>query len=217
MIRRHFCFLFFVSIYLALAGVHVTQAEEEVENLVVNAGFEGRSMEPWWLWIEDWENVEAAMTIVNWESFTGSQSLIVEITKRGGGQRVELHQGGHGTPAFHLKKGQKLTYAFWAKAEEGISVSAIMCACHREPPWTMYCKKNITISDEWTDLWAPVDVFVDDDLVGIYVELRDNREISIWFDYFRLYEGDYILEFPRIAVEPRTKLAFTWAAIRSAR
>ena len=72
MIRRHFCFLLFVSIYLALAGSHDTQAEERAENLVVNADFEGRSMEPWWLWIEDWENVEAAMTIVNWESFTGS-------------------------------------------------------------------------------------------------------------------------------------------------
>lgn len=217
MIGRHSCFLLFVSIYLALAGVHVTRAKEELENLVVNGDFEGRTTEPWWLWVEDWENVEAAMTIVNWESFTGSQSLLVEITKRGGGQRVELHQGGHGTPAFHLKKGQKLTYAFWAKTEQGKTCAAGMYVNHRDAPWTNYCKHYITITDEWTDFWAPVDAFVDDDLVGIYVELRDNREISIWFDYFRLYEGDHILEFPRIAVEPRTKLASTWAAIRSAR
>ena len=217
MIRRHPCFLLFVSVYLALVGSHAARAEEEVENWVVNGDFEGRTTEPWWLWIEDWENVEAAMTIVDWESFTGSQSLLVEITKRGGGQCVELHQGGHGTPAFHLKKGQKLTYAFWAKTEQGKTCAAVMVVNHRDVPWTRYGVRSITITDEWTDYWVPVDAFVDDDLVGIYVELKDNREISIWFDYFRLYEGDYILEFPRIAVEPRTKLASTWAAFRSTR
>jgi hypothetical protein len=185
---------------------------------MVNADFEGRSMDPWWLWIEDWENVEAAMTIVDWESFTGSQSLLVEITKRGGGQRIELHQGGHGTPAFHLKKGQKLTYAFWAKTEGERICWAKMYAAHREPPWAVYGRnEGIKITNEWTEFWTPVDAWADDDLVGIHVELNDSREGSVWFDHFRLYEGDYVDEFPRIAVEPRTKLASTWAAIRNTR
>ena len=217
MIRGRPCFLLFVSVYLALVGSHAARAEEEVENWVVNGDFEGRTTEPWWLWIEDWENVEATMTIDDSESFAGRQSLLVEITKRGGGQRIELHQGGHGTPAFHLKKGQELTYAFRAKTEQGRTRWARMVVNHREVPWTRYGERNFTITDKWTDFWTPVNAFVDDSLVGIYATLIDDREGSVWFDYFRLYEGDYIDEFPRIAVEPRTKLASTWAAIRSSR
>lgn len=58
----------------------------------------------------------------------------------------------------------------------------------------------------------------DDNNVGIYVELRDTEGL-VWFDHFRLYEGEYVEEelegILKIAVEPRSKLLSTWAGIKS--
>ena len=93
-------------------------------------------------------------------------------------------------------------------------------ANHRADPWTGYANEAITITDEWTEYWAPVNITADDDLVGIYVELRDTPSL-VWFDHFRFYEGEYIEEdmagLPVKAVQPNSKMVSAWAAIKAAR
>ena len=153
------------------------------------------------------------MIIDEEEVLTGDQSLLIDIDQKGGGQRVELHQD-----PFVLKKGQQLTYAFWAKLEEGEVRTAKMVANHRADPWTTYASKPINMTEEWTEFWVLVDVTEDDNNVGIYVELRDT-EGFVWFDRFRLYEGEYVEEelegVGKISVEPRGKLISKWAGIKS--
>jgi hypothetical protein len=214
MIRRCFRLLFLVSACFILAGVHNVLAEEDVENLIQNADFEDFGVEPWTMWIED-NAVVATMEIDKNEGLMGSQSLLIDISTKGSGQRVELHQR-----HFQLEKGQQLTYAFWAKTEEDGVVPAKMIANHRADPWTSYGSKAITITDEWTEFWTPVVMTADDDIVGIYVELRDTPSL-VWFDHFRLYEGEYIEEdlegMPERAVQPHSKLASTWAAVKAPR
>jgi hypothetical protein len=212
MIRKHIWLLLPVAICLAVPGTCVAKDDEEFENLVQNADFEDFGQAPWTMWVEDASAV-ATVSIDRKESLTGDQSLLIDIGKKGGGMRVELHQN-----PFNLENGQRLTYAFWAKVEEGEVRPARMIVNHRADPWTSYGSKDITITEEWTEFFVPVVMTANDSNVGIYVELRDTVG-SVWFDRFRLYEGEYIEEeldeLPDRAVEPNSKLTTTWSAVRA--
>ncbi len=54
--------------------------------------------------------------------------------------------------------------------------------------------------------------------VGIYVELKDNLKGKVWFDNFRLFEGDYVpdpeLGKQNFLVDYRGKLGMTWGKIK---
>lgn len=214
MFRRCFWILFLVCICLGFNVAYGVQDDDEFENLVQNAGFEDGVVTPWTMWVEDAAAV-ATMSIDKGKGLMDSDALLIDISKKGGGQRVELHQR-----HFQLEKGQQLTYAFWARTEEDGIVEARMVVNHRADPWTSYGSANITITDEWTEFWTPVNMTADDDIVGIYVELRDTPSL-VWFDNFRFYEGEYVetdLEGMVIkAVEPRSKMTSTWAEVKADR
>ncbi|MFC1713739.1 carbohydrate binding domain-containing protein [Candidatus Poribacteria bacterium] len=216
MIRRSFLTLFFVSVCLVFISVYPAQAQdEEFENLLQNPDLEEGDA-PWSLWVEGQGNAIAGKIIDEKESHTGDHSLLISITKKGNGQRVELHQD-----PIVVKQGQRLTYAFWAKAEKDAIVDGMMIMNHRADPWTSYGSANIKITDEWQEFHAPINVTVDDFIAGIYIELRDSSEVQVWFDHFRLYEGDYFEEDmegeQQQAVEPDSKLLSTWGNLKSLR
>jgi len=189
---------------------------KEIENILNNHDFE-LGTQGWKIWVEDKANATAVMKADNSERVKGKQSLLIEITKAGIGKRVELHQN-----PISLKKGQKLTYAFWAKADP--ARPAVMICNHRAPPWTSYGSKNIFITEDWQEFWITFIMPVDDNIGGIYVELRDNTKGKVWFDDFRLFEGDYV-EDPEIgageekgfSVNPKGKLPWTWASLKEKR
>lgn len=212
MFYRYLVALLSILVCFSVSRVCFAQDDDEFENLVRNPDFEDFGIAPWTMWVED-AGAVAQMIIDDEESFTGDQSLLIDIAQKGGGQRVELHQ-----KPFNLKNGQKLTYALWAKTEEGEVRPAKMVVNHRAAPWTSYASKAITITEEWTEFWTPVVMTANDALVGIYVEMKDTEGLT-WFDRFRLYEGDYFQEdldgIPRIAVESSGKLSATWAAVKS--
>ena len=214
MIRRYLSLLSFVAICFAFAGY--CWAEEEIENLLQNADFEAFNNAPWTMWVEDQGNTMAMMIISDEEFLSGEQSMLIDISKKGSGKRVELHQN-----PLVLKKGQKLTYAFWAKTEEGELRTAKMRCNRRADPWTTYGQKlDCKITDEWTEFWVTFTMPADDNIAGIYVELIDTEGL-VWLDHFRLYEGDYIEEDfegkPDMSVKPYSKMISMWAAIKAVR
>ncbi len=189
----------------------VAYAQKEIENILQNPDFENVSNAPWTMWVEDQSTV-AQMIVDKKESFEGKQSLLIDITKKGGGMRVELHQN-----PLILKKGQKLTYAFWAKTEKDSIRPAKTIVNHRADPWTSYLFKEITITDEWKEFWGTFTMPVDDNIAGVYIELRDTVGRT-WFDHFRLYEGDYFEEDfgqKEKAINPYGNLISTWAKVKS--
>ncbi|MEK7397065.1 MAG: carbohydrate binding domain-containing protein [Candidatus Poribacteria bacterium] len=208
MVRRYLLLLFFVSMCFIITGTHTAWSQAKVENLVKNEDFENVNDAPWTMWVED-AAAAATKTIDKKEFRTGKYSLLIDITKAGGGKRVELHQN-----PFNLKANQKLIYAFWAKVDK--ERTANMICNHRADPWTGYGSKAITITDVWTEFWVEVTIPANDALVGIYVELKDSVG-KTWFDHFRFYEGKYIVEDldgkPK-AVESQGKVATTWAEIK---
>jgi hypothetical protein len=210
---RRFCW-FLVCAFLISVGPYSSWAQDEDENLVQNPDFENPTQAPWTMWVEDASAI-AVLSIDDEESFTGDQSLLIEIVQKGGGQRVELHQN-----PFNLESGQDMTYAFWAKVEKDDVREANMIVNHRADPWTTYGSASIRITEEWTEFHTSANISADDSMVGIYVELRDTVGL-VWFDHFRFYEGDYEEEdiegIVEKAVEPHGKIACTWARIKEAR
>ena len=209
MVKKCFLLLSFVSISLIFALSCF--AQDEFENLVTNPDFEDGT-NPWTMWVEDAGAVAVIKVDDKEEFLTGEQSLLIDIQKKGGGMRVELHQN-----PFVLKANQKLIYAFWAKVDKDEIRSANMIVNHRADPWTGYGSKAITITEEWTEFWLEANITANDALVGIYVELRDTVGMT-WFDHFRFYEGKYIEEElgqEEKAVDPNSKIAATWAKIKN--
>lgn len=213
MTLRRIHYAFWLMALLGVVGMTQVFAAKKGDNLVQNNDFEDRGVLPWTLWVEDaGAGVAANLLVDKKEQIKGNQSLLIEIKKGGkNNKRIELHQR-----HFVLKKGQKLTYAMWAKAED--VRPAKMIANHRQAPWTSYGSKNITIQKEWEEFWTTVEMTADDNLVGIYVELRDSIKGDVWFDNFRLYEGDYEpdeeLGKKNLAVDAQGKLAIAWGQLK---
>lgn len=198
-----------VFVFVCIVSISA-YAQKKIENILQNPDFENVGNAPWTMWVED-QSAVAQMIVDKKEVFEGKQSLLIDITKKGGGMRVELHQN-----PLILKKGQKLTYAFWAKTEKDSIRPAKMIVNHRAAPWTSYFFKEITITDEWKEFWGTFTMPADDNIAGVYIELRDTVGRT-WFDHFRLYEGDYFEEDfgqKEKAVEPYGNFISTWARIK---
>lgn len=192
-----------------LAALQMTDAQE-FDNILQNADFELGDM-VWSMWVEDGA-IKATTTkeaVDDGEFFVGDLSLLINIEKKGGGMRVELHQN-----PLDLKGGQELVYALWAKADP-VRQAKLICN-HRADPWTSYGSANITIQNEWQEFWVEFDMPNNDDNAGIYVELRDTAGLT-WFDNFRLYEGEYFQEdfgIINLSVEPTAKLSTVWGQLK---
>lgn len=217
MSQRCLIVLFWVSVCLIFANSPFLYAQDdELENLLQNPGFEAEiGNAPWTLWVEGQAAGAGAMlSVVDDEIHTGEQSLLLDIFNKGNGQRVELHQN-----PIEVVKGQQLTYAFWAKTEPGGLVEGAMRMNHRADPWTTYGSGNVKIIDEWQEFWITANIPSDDLIAGIYIELKDSAEAMVWFDHFRLYDGEYFEEDeegnPKISVEPNGRLLSTWAGVKS--
>ncbi|MAF10773.1 hypothetical protein CMK11_09995 [Candidatus Poribacteria bacterium] len=196
---------------LACGSVIWSVMAQDGDNLVQNFDFEDGDA-PWSVWVEDGgAGVDRGSD--NGEAFSGKNSYMIDIFNAGGGQRVELHQN-----PFLLEAGQQMTFALWLKSDK--VRPARMIVNHRAAPWTSYGAGDIMIMDgDWEEHWIPVDVTANDDIVGIYLELRDTKGV-VWVDRVRFYEGEYVPEEgfgePQ-AVDAHAKLAVSWASLRAAR
>lgn len=190
-------------------AVCVGASAQDVKNLVNNPGFE-QGLVGWSVWVED-ANAGVQKDVDKNKRVEGRQSLVVDVFRAGGGQRVELHQN-----PFVLKAGQKLTFALWATSMPAIRNARLVCN-HREAPWTAYGSKEVVFETTWKEFWIPVQIPADDAKVGIYVELRDTKG-RVWFDAVRFYEGDYVpdksLGGETRPVDPRGRVAIRWAELK---
>ena len=195
---------------VSVCVIGAAMAQDE-DNLVQNFDFE-EGTGGWSVWVED-----GAAGVINAdtkdEAFSGKSSYMIDVAKAGGGQRVELHQN-----PFVIEAGTQMTFALWLQSAK--VRPAKLLVNHRADPWTTYGRKEIMIQDgDWEEHWGIADVNACDDIIGIYMELRDTKG-TVWIDRGRFYEGEYLPEdgFGEAqAVDAQAKLAVSWASLRAAR
>lgn len=195
---------------VSVCVIGAAMAQDE-DDLVQNFDFE-EGTGGWSVWVED-----GAAGVINAdtkdEAFSGKSSYMIDVAKAGGGQRVELHQN-----PFVIEAGTQMTFALWLKSDK--VRPAKLLVNHRADPWTTYGRKEIMIQDgDWEEHWVIADVNAFDDIIGIYMELRDTKG-TVWIDRVRFYEGEYLPEdgFGEAqAVDAQAKLAVSWASLRAAR
>jgi hypothetical protein len=184
----------------------------EPENLVQNFDFEDVGA-PWNVWVEDAGNAGVEHDIDDAVAFTGKASYLIDVFNGGNGQRVEWHQN-----PFIIDAGTTMTFALWLNSDKVRPATLIVN--HRADPWTTYGRQEIMIMpDEWVEHFVEAEVDADDNLIGIYIELKDTKGM-VWIDRVRFYDGEYAVEEgvgePQ-AVRARDKLAVAWASVKTGR
>jgi hypothetical protein len=122
------------------------------------------------------------------------------------------------SPSFSVKAGKIYTCAFWAKTEQG-KTRPLYVKFEQLDTW-QGPGKTITITDEWTEYYLSPNMTVQSPpLVVIHIDFRMQKE-DVWFDHFRVYQGEYEKEDIQLggegmAVRANGKLVTLWADIKS--
>lgn len=149
----------------------------------------------------------------------GDFCLFVQID--GLGQKdwePEIH-----SPEFDVKAGKTYTCSFWAKTEPG-KTRPIYVKFEQLDTW-QGPGNTFIIDEEWKEYhFSPTIDFSSPPRVVIHIDFRatQKNKDDVWFDHFRVYEGEYVEEeitlgskgFP---VNPKGKLASTWAEVKKGR
>ncbi len=195
-----------------LGGSVYASHAAEPENLIQNFDFEDGGT-PWNVWVEDAGNAGVEHEVDDAVAFTGKASYRIDVFNAGNGQRVEWHQN-----PFVIDAGTTMTFALWLNSDK--VRPATLRVNHRADPWTTYGFADIMIMpDEWQEHHAEAEIDVDDNIVGVYIELRDTKGM-VWIDRVRFYEGEYAVEEgvgePQ-AVDARGKAATAWGVVKRRR
>jgi len=178
---------------------------QEVENLLVNGGFEDDDLAPWTIW-SSWGDVtgEVVKELVNAavpeDPIEGDFCLHLVVPTPPGVAQWEccLQHGRH-----VFEKGKKYTHSAFFKCKKGRMQIGFELQIGQEP-WTVYSEQVFTITDEWAEYSLTSPVFTEDVSSG-NVLFRLAFEVGdFWVDGVRFYEGDYVppKTFPELATNP---------------
>lgn len=176
-----------------------------VDNILANPNFDEGLEGGWIIGCLDY----GAAGEISIEPGVVGDGLFARIDSLGNdGWEPEIH-----SPDFALDLGETYTVDFWAKIEPGIT-------------------RDLGVKFEQLDLWGgPMDtVAVTDQWEHHYLTLVvdfqsppnsvihiqfEGSTASIWFDQFRVYQGEHVASEPLGSVTPMGRLATAWGQIKS--
>jgi len=178
---------------------------QEVENLLINGGFEDGVIAPWTIW-SSWGDVtgEVVKELVNAavpeDPIEGDFCLHLVVPTPPGVAQWEccLQHGRH-----VFEEGKKYTHSVFFKCKKGRMQLGFELQIGQDP-WTVYSEQVFTITDEWAEYSLTSPVFTEDVSPG-NVLFRLAFEVGdFWVDGVRFYEGDYVppKTFPELATKP---------------
>jgi hypothetical protein len=166
---------------------------QEVQNLLVNGGFEDGVLAPWTIW-SSWGDVtgEVVQQLVNAavpeDPIEGDFCAHLVVPTPPGVAYWEccLQHGGH-----VFEKGKKYTHSAFFKCKKGTMQIGFELQIGQDP-WTVYSEQSFTITEEWEEYSLTSPVFTEDVSPG-NVLFRLAFEVGdFWVDGVRFYEGDYV-------------------------
>jgi hypothetical protein len=166
-----------------------SRAQDEVENLLANGGFEDGVTAPWGTWgsvnIEVVDKLEDAA--VREDPIEGDFCLHVMVPEPPADYwNVGLYPSG-----VVFKQGKKYTFSAFLKCKEGTLDIELKPELNQDP-WTAYGEQIFTMTEEWTEFSVTTPVFTEDvspPTVSIHIGFAVG---DFWIDGARWYEGDYV-------------------------
>lgn len=196
-----------------MVGSLVGYAQDEIENLLTNGGFEDGIQAQWTTYgdaiIEVVEELKEAT--IEEEPVEGDFCLHVKVTQKGANfWDTGLQHTGH-----VFEKGQKYTLAALLKSAEG-NVQINFKPELGENPWTGYGERSFTMTEEWQEYHTTTPVMaskVNPATITFHIAYD---QCEFYIDAVRFYEGDYVQPdfVEEEAVQPQDKLATVWGKIK---
>jgi len=163
---------------------------QEVENLLVNGGFEDGVMEPWTTYGGATTEVvqELVGAAVSEDPIEGNYCLHIDITALGEFfYSIGLQHRGHDI----FEEGKKYTLSAFLKCSSG-TLDINFKPEHDGDPWTGYGAQAFTMTEEWTEFSITTPVFTEE-VNPAEITFHIGYEIAdFWIDGVRWYEGDYV-------------------------
>jgi len=164
-------------------------AQDEVENILVNGGFEDGIIDPSGTYggptTEVVETLDGAA--VEEDPIEGKFCLNVVVAAAGANWwDLGLEHSGH-----VFEKGKKYTLSAFLKCKEGtldINFKPEMGA----DPWTGYGEQIFTMTEEWAEYSITTPVFAEDVSPATITFHIGFASAEFWIDGVRFYEGDYV-------------------------
>jgi len=163
---------------------------QEIENLLVNGGFEDGVFSPW----DTWGNVTTEVVqqllgaAVPEEPIEGDFCLHVVVPAA----IADWWSIGLSPQGEVFEKGKKYTFSAFLKCSTG-ELQINFKPELGQDPWTAYGEQSFTMTEEWTEFSVTTPVFTEDvspATVSMHVGFAAG---DFWMDAVRFYEGDYVL------------------------
>jgi hypothetical protein len=201
-------------LFLAISLLIGVATAADVENIVANPDFDADTT--------DWslgglsDGAAGELIAETADTAVGGVSGTVMHAKIDGlgddAWEPEIH-----SPPFDVEEGKIYTVSFWAKTEAG-KERPLLVKFEQLDLWggpSIVLEDPIT--DDWTEFhYSPEMTMSSPPQVVIHITFEGVTE-DVWFDHFRVYEGDYVAEEfgTGTAIEPIGKLGATWGTIKS--
>ncbi len=178
-----------VLLLIGFLGIGSSHAQE-VENLLVNGGFEDGVMAPWTTYGGATTEVveELVGAAVKEDPIEGNFSLHIDITTLGDNfYSIGLQHRGHNI----FEQGKKYTLSAFLKCSSG-TLDINFKPEHDGDPWVGYGEQAFTMTEEWTEFSITTSVMTED-VNPASITFHIGYEVAdFWIDGVRFYEGDYV-------------------------
>ena len=167
-------------------------AQDEVENIMINGGFEDGITDPWGGYGGATQEVVDKLdgAAVPEDPIEGNFCLHVVVAAAGANWwDLGLDQSGH-----VFEKGKKYTLSAFLKCKEG-TLDINFKPELGQDPWTGYGEEIITMTDEWAEYSITTPVFSEDVSPATITFHIGFAAAEFWIDGVRFYEGDYVPPF----------------------
>ncbi|HUU20709.1 MAG TPA: carbohydrate binding domain-containing protein, partial [Sedimentisphaerales bacterium] len=178
-----------VLLLIGFLGIGSSHAQE-VENLLVNGGFEDGVMAPWTTYGGATTEVveELVGAAVREDPIEGQYCLHIDITALGEFfYSIGLQHRGHNI----FEQGKKYTLSAFLKCSSG-TLDINFKPEQDGDPWPGYGAQAFTMTEEWTEFSVTTPV-ITEEVNPAAITLHIGYEVAdFWIDGVRFYEGDYV-------------------------
>jgi len=177
------------ALLIGFIGLTPVHAQDAIENILVNGGFEDGVVEPWTIYGGVTTEVveELVGAAVPEDPIEGDFCLHLEVPTAG----ANFWDSWIKYEGLIFEQGKYYTLSAFLKCKEGTLQIDFKPELNANP-WTGYGEQSFTMTDKWAEYSVTTPVFTGDVSSADIVFLMAYAAGDFWIDGIRFYEGDYV-------------------------